>query len=113
MKQILLLFAVMFCAIHLNAQRNITGNVSAENGEALIGASVLVTGSTIGTITDLDGNFALEVPDGSNSLTVSYTGFATEEVDYVFNKMKPAFEKKIEEFSSKPKWWGTTNASDL
>lgn len=35
----------------------VTGNVADENGEALIGASVMVKGSTMGTITDIDGNF--------------------------------------------------------
>ena len=44
----------------------ITGTVLDENNEPLIGASVLAVGTTIGTITDFDGKFTLEIPKGSN-----------------------------------------------
>lgn len=61
------------------AQRTVTGTVKeAGTGDPLIGANVLVRGSILGTITDVDGNFSIEVPEGSNVLEVSYTGFGTE-----------------------------------
>lgn len=61
------------------AQRTITGTVTDATDEPLIGASVLVQGTTSGTVTDIDGNFSLEVPTAADILVVSYTGFATLE----------------------------------
>ena len=49
----------------IQQNRIITGSVIDESGEALIGVSVLVKGTTLGTVTDLDGNFTLEVPTGA------------------------------------------------
>jgi TonB-linked SusC/RagA family outer membrane protein len=55
--------------------------ISAEDKEPIIGASVTVKGSpSIGTATDLDGNFALSVPSGSKTLVISYIGMKTQEV---------------------------------
>jgi len=62
------------------AQRTITGTVSDESGETLIGASILVKGTTTGAVTDIDGTYSITVPDGSNVLQFSYTGYATQEV---------------------------------
>ncbi|MBP9076318.1 MAG: TonB-dependent receptor [Haliscomenobacter sp.] len=62
-------------------QRTITGTIlDEENDEPLIGANILVPGTTIGTVTDLDGRFLLEVPTDAKTLTVSYTGYTTKEV---------------------------------
>lgn len=60
-------------------QKQITGNVVDSKGEAIIGASVIVKGATIGTVTDLDGNFSLETPPGA-TLLVSYIGYINQEV---------------------------------
>ena len=57
-----------------------TGKVSDTGGEPLIGVSILIQGTTMGTVTDFDGNFALNVPGESGVLIFSYTGFRTEEV---------------------------------
>lgn len=57
----------------------ITGNLTDEKGEPLIGASVTVKGTTVGTITDLDGNFSLQVA-GNAVLVVSYIGYASKEL---------------------------------
>ena len=51
----------------------------ASNGEPLIGASVLVKGTTVGTVTGLDGDFTLDAKAG-DVLQISYTGFANQEV---------------------------------
>lgn len=59
---------------------NISGTVvSATDGEPLIGASVMVKGTSIGTATDFDGKFTLSVPFGKE-LVVSYIGFVKQEV---------------------------------
>lgn len=60
---------------------NVSGVVvSADNGEPVIGASVIVKGTTIGTVTDFDGKFNLEVPDGQKTLQISYVGMVQQEV---------------------------------
>lgn len=55
-------------------KKTITGTVVDPNGEAVIGANVLVKGTTNGTITDMDGKFSLEVPEGA-TLLISYIGY--------------------------------------
>lgn len=63
------------------AQRTVTGTVTdAENGDPLIGASVLVTGTSTGTVTDFDGNYSLNVPANAESITFSYTGYGTQTI---------------------------------
>ncbi|TXF91170.1 TonB-dependent receptor [Neolewinella aurantiaca] len=60
--------------------RVITGTVtSAEDGETLIGVSVIVQGSNSGTVTDLDGKYSLDVPDGA-TLIFSYTGMSSQTI---------------------------------
>ncbi|NND34749.1 MAG: SusC/RagA family TonB-linked outer membrane protein [Saprospiraceae bacterium] len=58
----------------------ITGIVQDEEGEPLIGVNVVVKGTAIGTATDFDGSYSLEVPDDATTLVFSYTGFNTIEV---------------------------------
>ncbi len=58
----------------------ITGIITDENGEPLIGASVLVKGTSTGTITDFDGRYSIPVPEGTTTLTISYTGYEAKEV---------------------------------
>ncbi|MCP9235598.1 SusC/RagA family TonB-linked outer membrane protein [Lewinella sp. JB7] len=70
----------------LQAQQAITGSVVDDSGIGLIGATILVNNTTTGTVTDLDGNFALEVPAGARALTISYTGFTTQRVPLVDNQ---------------------------
>lgn len=74
---------VLFAATFVAAQRTISGTVTDQGGEPLIGASVLVKGATTGTVTDFDGNFNLTVPSGGETLVVSYTGFTSREIDLV------------------------------
>lgn len=63
------------------AQRTITGTVTdAENGEPLIGANILVSGTSGGTVTDFDGSFSLEVDEAATALEVSYTGYTSQTV---------------------------------
>ena len=72
--------ALMTAVSVFGQNRTITGTVVDAQGEPVIGASVIVVGnSTIGTITDLDGNFSLSVPAGA-TLSVSFIGYTTETV---------------------------------
>ena len=60
-------------------QRTVTGVVTDTKGEPLLGVNVIVKGTTNGTITDLDGNFSLEVEPNA-ILEVSYIGYVTQQV---------------------------------
>ncbi len=60
------------------AQNRITGKITDASGELIIGASVLVKGTTNGTITDLDGQFTLN--NASGTLVISYIGYVTQEI---------------------------------
>ncbi len=73
---------MIFCVLGtVLAQRTITGTITDESGEPLIGASLIVKGTSTGTITDIDGTYSLKVPDGSSDiLIISYTGYGTKEV---------------------------------
>lgn len=57
----------------------INGVVTDEKGETIIGANVSVKGTTIGTITDIDGKFTLDIPEGAK-LQVSYIGYLTQDI---------------------------------
>ena len=56
--------------------KKITGKITDSQGEAIIGANVVEKGSTNGTITDVDGNFTLSIPENA-SLVISYIGYQT------------------------------------
>ena len=79
----LFLLLALFTSSAALAQTSVSGTITdAENGDPLIGASILVTGTSTGTVTDFDGNFTLNVPEGAESLTISYTGYATQTVPF-------------------------------
>lgn len=81
MKAILLwLSAITFINFALVENHTLTGTVVDENGEGLIGANILLKGTSRGTVTDFDGTFSLNVPTNCADLVVSYTGFTTQEV---------------------------------
>jgi TonB-linked SusC/RagA family outer membrane protein len=66
--------------VQANAQRTISGTVtSASDGEPLLGATVLVKGTSVGTVTDFDGTYQIEASD-VDVLVVSYTGYTQIEV---------------------------------
>jgi TonB-dependent starch-binding outer membrane protein SusC len=77
----LLLAAIMLMSNFAMAQRMVKGKVTdAESSDALIGASVSVVGTTRGTVTDIDGNYSVDVPNGATQLRVSYTGYAEQTI---------------------------------
>ena len=70
----------LFVQLQVFAQgRTLTGTIT-DGGEPLPGVSVVVSGTTTGTVTDLDGNFSLEVPADAKSLTVSYVGYDSQTI---------------------------------
>lgn len=77
---ILLIIVQVFVIQNTYAQQGmITGIVKDVNGEPIIGASVKVQGTTVGTITDLDGKFSVKASSGA-VLQVSYIGYVTEKI---------------------------------
>ena len=80
MKHLFLLLTLLSFSLIALAQQKVTGKVKDSSGEPVIGASVVVKGNnTMGTITDFDGNFMLDVPTKS-VLVISYIGYVTQEV---------------------------------
>ncbi|MEY4107175.1 MAG: hypothetical protein RL181_1517 [Bacteroidota bacterium] len=81
MRKCVLLLVLFFTVVGSAwAQRTITGKVTDTGGEPLIGASILAKGTTVGTVTDLDGAYSLSVPAGVATLVFSYTGYTTQDV---------------------------------
>ncbi len=81
-KKVVATVAALFCLSALIAQSGtLTGTVVDEAGVPLIGANLYLPASATGTITDVDGNFSLEVPDLKNdTLEVSYTGYRPQKI---------------------------------
>jgi TonB-linked SusC/RagA family outer membrane protein len=73
------MWCILGCAFSAYAQKKVSGTVVDVQGETIIGASVVVKGTTNGIITDLDGKFNLDVPANA-VLQVSYVGYATQDV---------------------------------
>lgn len=69
----------------LAQERKVTGKViDAETKETVIGASVRVKGGTIGTLTDVNGSFSLNVPEGASTLSITYLGYTSVDVSVNF-----------------------------
>ncbi|MFZ9455420.1 MAG: SusC/RagA family TonB-linked outer membrane protein, partial [Bacteroidia bacterium] len=62
------------------AQFRVSGKITSENRETLIGVNVLVKNTNIGTLSDIEGRFSLDVPDKQSILVFSYVGYATKEL---------------------------------
>ena len=62
------------------AQKTVSGVVTDPTGEPLIGVSIQVKGSTVGTITDFDGKYAMPDVKASDVLVFSYVGYASQEM---------------------------------
>lgn len=76
----LLLVAILLFTVGWAQRTVVTGVVRDVAGEPVIGASVVVTGTTTGTVTNLDGAFRLEVPAGAQTLDISYVGMTKKVV---------------------------------
>ncbi len=81
MRSILLMTAVMMLSVAAIAQSTVKGVVvDGGTGESLPGASIVVAGTTSGTVTGFDGSFVLELPQGASKLVVSFVGFLEKEI---------------------------------
>ncbi len=76
-----ILMLALFVQLQVFAQgRTLTGTIT-DDGEPLPGVSVVVTGTTTGTVTDIDGKFSLQVPADAKTLTISYVGYDSQTLD--------------------------------
>lgn len=75
-----LLLAMLFVSATAMAQYNVTGTVTSEGGDPLIGVSIIVKGTTTGTVTDFNGKYSINVRQDPATLEFSYTGYKSKEV---------------------------------
>lgn len=82
MKQVLFSLFILFGCVGMTfGQRTVSGKVTDSSGEAVIGANVIVKEAPgVGTITDIDGMYSLNVPSNGATLVFSYTGFESQEI---------------------------------
>lgn len=82
MKNFVLFLTALLMSCHVMAQQNhVTGTITDGNdGSPLIGANILVKGTAVGTISDLNGGFSVNMPSGRNVLVVSCIGYKTQEL---------------------------------
>jgi len=112
MKRFFNILAVALLPIMVQAMV-VTGQVTDMNGEPIIGANVVVKGATTGTITDLDGNYSLEVAENA-TLVFSYLGMATQEHPVTGNSLSVVLKEDnqvLEEVVVTG--YGTTKKRDL
>ena len=78
----ILLFSllVMIPLFVFSQTKTITGNIVDAKGEPIIGATIMVIGTTIGTVSDMDGNFRLSNVPENGILQISFIGYATQEI---------------------------------
>ncbi len=73
----------------------VSGVVTDSNGEPLPGASVMIKGTTIGTVTDLDGKYSLAIPAGGGNLQIAYIGFDTQILPISSNQINIRLEESV------------------
>ena len=112
MKRLFYIFAVALLPVMAQAMA-VTGQVTDQNGEPIIGANVVVKGTTNGTITDFDGNYSIDAPENA-TLVFSYLGMATQEHQVTSNTLSVVLKEDnqvLEEVVVTG--YGTTKKRDL
>ena len=109
----MMLSALLFVGLAAEA-RVISGTVKDPTGETVISASVVVKGTTIGTVTDFDGNYTIDVPDDAKVLVFSYIGMKTQELDITGDVMNVVLSENSEVLDEVVvTGYGTTKKRDL
>lgn len=81
MKHFVMLMALLWVVGSAYAQRTITGTITDTDNNPLMGATVLAKGTTVGAFSNIDGKYSLDVPEGTTTLSFSYVGYTTQEVE--------------------------------
>ena len=109
----MLLTALLMMSMAAEA-RVISGTVKDQTGETIISASVMVKGTTVGTVTDFDGNYTLDVPDDAKVLIFSYVGMKTQELTITGDVMNVVLSENSEVLEEVVvTGYGTTKKRDL
>lgn len=74
------IFLMLFCTMSVYGQSQLSGRVVDEAGDPLVGASIVIKGTTNGTITDADGRFSLSAAADNDLIIISFIGFETQEI---------------------------------
>ncbi|MEZ4934816.1 MAG: carboxypeptidase-like regulatory domain-containing protein [Saprospiraceae bacterium] len=108
-----LIFLFTFCNIGLYAQQ-VTGVVtSVEDGLSLIGVNVVIKGTAVGTITDVDGSYSLQLDGKGDTLVFTYTGFADRVIAvngqstinvFITSKRKLLMKGRYRTYTYQKKW---------
>lgn len=89
-KKVCLFLAAGSCSFYAFAQeKTVTGSVKDAQGEPLIGVSILVKDTRVGTVTDIDGNFRIQNVKSGQTLVLSYVGYKTQELTLKGNLNTP------------------------
>jgi TonB-dependent starch-binding outer membrane protein SusC len=109
------LLLMLFVSTAAIGQNSISGNVSDKTGEGVPGASVLVKGTSVGTITDLNGDFTLSTPEGTESVVISFVGYIAQTVSIAGKtNIKVTLEEDVETLSEVVVvGYGTQKRADL
>ena len=104
------------CLLSAQESRKISGKVLDENGEPLIGAGVILQDGKRGAVTDVDGKYTLDLKSGDAVITVSFMGYATQEIVIGERKvidvnLKPDTSNRLNE--TVVIGYGTTKKQDL
>lgn len=79
-KKVLLMLSMLVLFVGtIFAQTTVSGKVTDDKGEPMIGATVVVKGTTVGAVTDIDGGYSVSVPDANGTLVFSFVGFQSRE----------------------------------
>ena len=109
----MMLAALLFVGLAVEA-RVISGTVTDQTGETVISASVMVKGTTIGTVTDFDGNYTLDVPADATVLVFSYVGMKSQELTITGDVMNVVLKEDAEVLEEVVvTGYGTTKKRDL
>lgn len=73
--------SIVHSIVEIKKEVSISGQVTSAEGEALIGVNILAKGTSVGSITDVDGNYRITVPDNVTTLVFSYIGYITQDVE--------------------------------
>ena len=82
-----------------NNIRTVTGTIVDETGEPLPGVNVVIKGTTVGTVSDLDGHYSITVPHGVNTIVYSFIGMNSQELPINSGRMDVNMEADVQQLS--------------
>jgi TonB-dependent starch-binding outer membrane protein SusC len=77
---LLLLLSFIFMSAIYAQEKTVNGNIADKAGIPLPGVNVIIKGTTNGTVTDLNGNYSIKVPDNNTVLLITYVGYIKQEI---------------------------------